>query len=329
MKRSHLFAAGLFAFAGLTISSVSEAQTLNSKKTRKKSAPSSLYSSLELRHYTDVKMEGDETNQTAASQQVRATLGTRFFSNKLDMNVQVGVNKYAGTPGVATLRRPAGWISYDLFSNSHFSTLPYTYLLFSHTDQYGVTSGTDGYSGISQSAFTKFKTSMGTIGLSGLADLSVGWTDEGKKVIVDGLSPEDAEQSGYEGHEEDGAWVLDEKENDPSYSTRYEVSTKWTPRGMKSFSVQLLAGAVRNFVPYYVYTAASTAQGETELTYPGYTETYNRLKFSYKATKSLSLSNETYQTYDGFFEGSRNSSDRGQGDYRHRLQNILKMTYSM
>src|SRR5690606_21289220 len=130
------------------------------------------------------------------------------------------------------------------------------------------------------------------------------------------------------GYESGGRFIMSEKQNDPAYASRYEIAGSWTPRRMKSFSVELLTGALRRFDPYYIYAPAATVDG-VEVVYPGYTETYNRLKMSYKVTKQLSLSNETYQSFDGFYEGSRNGSDRGRGDYRHRFQNIIKASYSL
>src|SRR5690606_12451180 len=138
---------------------------------------------------------------------------------------------------------------------------PYTYFLLPHTDQYENTTGTDGFTGISQSVFTSFKSRMGTFGIRGTADLSVEWSDRAKEVAVDGLDPKVAEEAGYEGYESGGRFIMSEKQNEPAYASRYEIAGSWPPRRMKSFSVELLTGALRRFDPYYIYAPAATVDG--------------------------------------------------------------------
>ena len=76
------------------------------------------------------------------------------------------------------------------------------------------------------------------------------------------------------------------------------------------------------------YTVASAISGVNS-EYKTRNESYYRLRAKYKISDVMDIQNNFYHTFEGIFEESRDSSDRGSIFRRHRMETSVRFTYHM
>lgn len=259
------------------------------------------FATVDLRHYSNTTMSGDEVNATKPWIQSRATIGTTMLDDAFTTFVIFGATKHTETTRVDSRR--VEWDSkLSAVKGKYGEITPYVNLYLPYRSKTtGAETGTDADVGIYNEAKYPMETAWGSASILGAVDFSAAQSSRNERIGVERRDPSLG-----------GQFALDEKEEnkinkrDASLWTQYSTAASFAPSIVKGLSLTGYVFFTTEFEPQY---REDIIDGETRNEMKGYAvakTTTNQLSIAYKASDKVTIANDTYQRFDGFYEGRRN-----------------------
>ena len=262
------------------------------------------FATVDLRHYSMTKMTDNEVDGTTPWLQSRGTIGTSMLNDAFVTYAIFGATKNTETTRVDA--RQIEWDSKLTVLRGKFGEItPYLNLYLPYkSPTTGKTYGTNGDIGIYNEAKLPMETAWGNVTVLGSVDFCASQSSRNEKVGIERRDPAQG-----------GRFSLDETEEtkinkrDPSMATQYLTSASFSPSILKGFSVVGAVYFTTEFEPEY---REEIVDGDTTNELRGYAvakTTTNQVTLAYKATDRVTFANDTYQRFNGFFEGRRDGGE--------------------
>lgn len=293
-----------------------EAFELQSESLVRSSKSVRYYGQLDLRHYTRTWFDGKNyLDRQEPSVHVLARAGASFYKNKLDIYGTAGFIKTAETQRLVQ-RRPELEVDYYPVSGTYGQVVLYNLLRLPFSEPGWETSadspeqqGSVLITGVAPVFVMPLRPGGTRLNLKAGLDM---WTYfYSRTQVVDQEDQKDEFEGFFLKKSATGEPVEDSKS--PLYS-KILTGAAWTPDARQDLHIEAQMHYRLDYEPVY-----EVIDGRVEGEYTQQRSASYRLRLRYRVNRHLTLANDFYQYFDGFFEGRRRGKEQ-------RFRNLARVT---
>lgn len=289
---------GIFIFAAfMQIAGAAVAQGQDAAVTAEKQAPiksilPGAYGKIELRHSVARRMEGQDVTNDIPKLDIRPTLGSTFFNDRVDTSFTWIFRKTADTAKVSklVLFNETKW---NVVQGKYGDIGPYA-VTYQSNDQ----SFSESYVGFDANLKRDVAIAGGTLAFSGymepLAVIRSGKSSAESKVNV-------RNDTGNDSFSLDNSGATDVEQRDPTIWNYSAVDTRFKPDAVEGFYVGLGVELAQKWDPKY---SAKIVDGETRVENDGYATsavTTNVFRLGYKVSDAVTVAGALRQNIGGYY----------------------------